>query len=790
MSMSHPPLPRLKHTMKYALGSVLLGLLCAASASAAPVVLVERGQARAQIVVAVDVMTDNLKPGKPLTPQETEAEKQRQRLRESVKDLALYLEKIGGAAVPIVTAQPAPNAKPVSILIGSLAAEKFGAVNAHAPFRQGFRYVVSAQTVGLFGESDLATSYAIYELLDRLGCRWYMPSDLGEVIPQLTTIALDEVDIASKPGTIYRGIWYCDDAYRRRNRHGGLLLSAGHGLEGWITPEQRKEHPEWVGEVGGKPHPRRLKWSIPAVADAMADNIIASLDKSYQPSITLSPDDGIDFDESAQDKAIDAGDFDTTSQSVSLTDRLLVLCNRVADRVTKKYPDVLFGVLAYGPTTRPPVRERVHPNIVPQLAPITYSRAHPMTDDAVPDNKQFRALVEGWGKASKQTSVYFYGWFLAEPVAPNPMIVKWGVDAPIVLANGCQFWQPETMPNFETSLHALYLGCRLAWNPQLKPSDVIDELHQKFYGRAAQAMARYWTFIDDVWTKTADYSGCGFGYLGRWTPERLAQARGLLNEALAAAQSSVELQRVRMADDSLELFELFMKLRRDQAEGRFVNLARDADYWRLRVNYLGEKYADQYAFTRVPWRPTTVNYSYFSQFYQQTYNDASRIAKDAIILTTQPLRTFRFHSDPDKSGERQGWANSDFDDRDWRTTDVCVDTWSSIGYHAWFKSMWYRTQVTLPPTPATAKAKKVYLWLGSTDGSAKIFVNGQHIRYESPKQETLDEFNGYCQPVSFDITAALHPKGPQQIAILCTRTFFNELGTGGLLGPVVVYREK
>ncbi len=770
--------------------SIVFSLLCVARLSAAPVVLVENGQARAQIVVAADVMADNLKPAKPLTPQETEAEKQRQRLRESVKDLSVYLEKIAGAPISIVAATPAPNNQPISILIGSLAAEKFGAVNATAPFKQGFRYVVSTKGVGLFGESDLATSYAIYELLDRLGCRWYMPSDLGEVIPRAKTITLDEVDFASKPGTIYRGLWYCDDAYRRRNRHGGLLLQAGHGLEGWITPEQRKEHPDWVGEVGGKPHPRRLKWSIPAVADAIADNIIASLDKSYQPSITLSPDDGIDFDESAQDKAIDAGDLDTTSQTVSLTDRLLVLCNRVAERVTKKYPDVLFGVLAYGPTTRPPVRERVHPNIVPQLAPITYSRAHPMTDDAVPDNRHFRALVEGWGKASKMTSVYFYGWFLAEPVAPNPMIAKWGIDTPIVLANGCQFWQPETMPNFETSMHALYLGCRLAWNPQLKPADVIDELHRNFYASAAPEMARYWSFIDDVWTKVPDYSGCGFGYLGRWTPERLMQAREMLNEALAAARTTTELQRIRLADDSLELFELFMKLRRDQADGRFVNLTRDADYWRQRVNHLGEKYQDQFSFTRVPWRPTTVNYSYFSQFYQQTYNDAARLAKDTVILTAQPLRNFRYQIDADKSGESHGWAKSDFNDRDWRTTDVCVDTWSSIGHHAWFKSMWYRTQVTLPTAPPAAKNKRVFLWLGSTDGSAKVFVNGQVVRCENAKKESIDEFNGYCQPVSFDITAALNPKGPQQIAILCTRTFFNELGTGGLLGPVVVYREK
>jgi hypothetical protein len=92
--------------------------------------------------------------------------------------------------------------------------------------------------------------------------------------------------------------------------------------------------------------------------------------------------------------------------------------------------------------------------------------------------------------------------------------------------------------------------------------------------------------------------------------------------------------------------------------------------------------------------------------------------------------------------------------------------------------------------PAVPKGKKVYLWLGSTDGSAKVFVNGQHVPYVDAKAKKSDEANGYCQPFSFDVTSALKPGAKNSVAILCTRTFFNELGTGGLLAPVVLYREK
>jgi hypothetical protein len=470
----------------------------------------------------------------------------------------------------------------------------------------------------------------------------------------------------------------------------------------------------------------------------------------------------------------------------AITDRLMVLCNRVAAKVAAKHPDVHFGMLAYVHYTRPPVREMVHPNIVPQIAPITYSRAHPISDDAVPGNKDLRNLIEGWGKKAKMTSLYFYGYFLAEPSAPYPNIAKWSHDVPFVLKNGCQFWQPETMPNFDTTMHALYMSCRLAWDPTQQPADVIDEINTRFYGAAGKEMAAYWSFIDDIWTKTPEYSGCGFGYLRRFTPERMKEARELMNRALAACKTTTELQRVRLADSSLELFELFMKTRRDLAEGRWAKLAYDGETWMKQANYLAEKYKDQFTFCRPPWREEPFSGSYFDQFYQQTYKDASKVAKDFEIVVPA-IRKFRYHTDPDKKGEGLGWAKADFDDKSWKTTDVGLETWSTLGYHDYFKSMWYRTEVKVPAPPA---GKKVHLWIGATDGSAKVFVNGKHLPYVDAKGQKQEAFDGYCQPFSIDITSALSKDGATKIALLCSRTFFNELGTGGLIAPLAIYREK
>ena len=121
------------------------------------------------------------------------------------------------------------------------------------------------------------------------------------------------------------------------------------------------------------------------------------------------------------------------------------------------------------------------------------------------------------------------------------MIAKWSIDIPFVYAKGhCRYWQPETIPNFETSIHAHTLGIRLAWDPTQDPASIVSELHERFYGSAATAMAAYWEYIDGIWVDTPEYAGGPFGHLRRWPPERLAKSRLLLDAAVTACRTETE----------------------------------------------------------------------------------------------------------------------------------------------------------------------------------------------------------------------------------------------------------
>src|SRR4029079_6883994 len=98
--------------------------------------------------------------------------------------------------------------------------------------------------------------------------------------------------------------------------------------------------------------------------------------------------------------------------------------------------------------------------------------------------------------------------------------------------------------------------------------------------------------------------------------------------------------------------------------------------------------------------------------------DAARIARDFTLLTPT-LRKWKWKQDREKKGEAAGWAGPSHDDRAWKSTDVAVDTWSALGLHNYMGAVWYRISVKVPAIPA---GKKVYLWVGSTDGSVKVFV--------------------------------------------------------------------
>ena len=71
-------------------------------------------------------------------------------------------------------------------------------------------------------------------------------------------------------------------------------------------------------------------------------------------------------------------------------------------------------------------------------------------------------------------------------------------------------------------------------------------------------------------------------------------------------------------------------------------------------------------------------------------------------------------------GDKPGWANPDFDDRNWESIRVPAP-WESRGFHGYDGYAWYRTSFTLP---ASTGGDNLYLSLGYIDDVDEVYLNG------------------------------------------------------------------
>jgi hypothetical protein len=237
-----------------------------------------------------------------------------------------------------------------------------------------------------------------------------------------------------------------------------------------------------------------------------------------------------------------------------------------------------------------------------------------------------------------------------------------------------------------------------------------------------------------------------------------------------------------MADESLRQFERFMKMEEDLAEGRYKNLDKDFERW-WNISYdLGERYTENCAYTHTGYRHDWIDIP-----HGRVFREAARLDKAYTPLIKKPLKAWRYQVDTNGVAEKEGWLKPDTDSSGWKTTDITVDTWSYLGYHNYIGKMVYRSEFKLPAVP---QDKSVYLWLARFDGSVQVFVNGVQVPLQSSEGEQKMEASGYAASALFDISAAVQAGKSNDAAILCDRKGLNDLGIGGLLGPVMIYRDK
>ena len=453
--------------------------------------------------------------------------------------------------------------------------------------------------------SDPAGSqYAVTTFLEQeLGCRYLWPGESGKVVPKRKTITVNSINLCNTPMLKQRNIRWSgyssriqqgldrldftrEDFLKARekavhtdaessdwmgwHRMGGTLgLKTGDGT---ILPPKTwdrflREHPEWFAmQMDGSRYfdpswerPRLCK-SNPALVEAIAQEKIKELNANPgQKSVSLVTHDGgakAGFCICDECKKLDPPEgrptriwaYDHKSGQtqrfdyVSLTDRMLYFYNAIAEKVIKVHPDVLFTGQAYSVYRAPPVRQKLHPNIVIRFV---HSPAH------YADEQVRREGMADWDAWADMASIIYYrpnslNWGRNEGTL-GVYVHKLAEDFHHIAHNKCVGTDFDScMHHWATQGLNYYVLAKLHWNPDLDVDEVIDDYCRTGFGDASEMIKRYFLRIEQLTNETAAKKSedtRNIDVTEPYMPEVIAELRGMLDQAKRITDDDMEVRR-------------------------------------------------------------------------------------------------------------------------------------------------------------------------------------------------------------------------------------------------------
>jgi len=531
----------------------------------------------------------------------------------AAQELQRWLAKISGAKVPILPEGKVPRSTyPTLILVGDTKATAKLELQSDDFELEELRIRTFPNTLILIGDDERpnglrlnGTLWAVELFAEQhLGVRILWPGELGEVAPKKKSIEIGDIDFRFVPKLRRRGIrnigygdriqrsldklgWKAEDFKRhhkqaeswfRFHRLGGSFRgSYGHAY-GDYWERFSQEHPEWFAQQpdGTRDNSKaqdgrraRLCVSNRQLMEQVArDRIEQMLRRPTYDTISISPNDGgrATFCLCKNCEALDAPEGEMIEmwgpngpiEHVSLTDRFVKFYSGIAEIVSQQYPDRYLGAYAYSAYQIPPIRAKLHPNVVIGFVGFGYL------------NEQERQKArESWLSWSKAANKLF--------LRPNLLMAGLGYPTVYVhkLAEDLRYCDEHGMfltdfdccyQNWASDGLNYYVLAKLLWDRDTNVDAIIADYCRAGFGPAAQAVEKYFRYIE---TKTDELARSN-AYVHRrksqevlakhYDREYLTKCNALLDEAKRKAGGNEWLQkRIAFLRKPLE----YARIRRD-----------------------------------------------------------------------------------------------------------------------------------------------------------------------------------------------------------------------------------
>ena len=155
--------------------------------------------------------------GSPLKAVIVTAEEPSPTANEAAKVLQLYIQKISGAKLEILTEKNSDSK--TKIFVGRSNAVKRLGVDVPSGYtkwmnEEGFVIRTVGNNLVIAGNEDWnyrGTVFAVNAFLESLGCRWFFPGEYGKVVPSLKTITVGDINREERPSFRIRMISFGPD---------------------------------------------------------------------------------------------------------------------------------------------------------------------------------------------------------------------------------------------------------------------------------------------------------------------------------------------------------------------------------------------------------------------------------------------------------------------------------------------------------------------------------------------------------------------------------------------------
>jgi len=739
--------------------------------------------------------------------------------KRAAEDLAHYIELMTAARLPIASAPEAVAAaieskKPV-LLVGEKALEadpslkkSLDRVAKKDPTLRADAIVLrrDGNRVYLAGLNDDCHYYAVAELLERWGCRWYLPTEFGECIPTHPELKIGKLDYAYGPPFEVRKYWlsWLGDAtgaaeFQHRNKLNNLGVPAGHALSNYVQELVPK----------GK-----SVFNIPISEEATAKHVASKIEAAFAKGqdISLGMDDGIYQSDSPKDKALQAGRWDKYFMVPCMTDVFMTFYNNVARNLLAKYPNSKsrLGFLAYSNMTLPPEKVTLAEKpLVAYLAPIDIDPIHGMDDPRSLPRREYKEMMYKWAKVMQGRLViydYDQGMLVWRDI-PNPSVQSIRQDIKHYRNAGILGVDTESRGAMATIFLNLYLRAQLYWNPDVDVDALQTEFYGKFYGPAAGPMAEYWGAIDKAWADTIVTEHEFFVAPAIYTPALLRQLERHLESAekIAAPLASKKdttrnerliLQRMRFTRLGFTVLDAYMEMTRAAATDVDYKaavaagergLAAREELTKMNGTFTTYKAIGEHGYA---WWPGEV------QQYREllAFTDGTR----GKLLQKLPLE-WAFRRDPGDVGLGQGWASKPIDLAYWNAlpnrgtieshkdnpgnwemlrTDLYAQAQGVLApdYTNYNGHAWYRTDIEL----GTEAGGPIHIRFPGLFNECWLYANGVLVAHR--EQHVLWWNNDYRFEWDVDLTGKVRV-GENTIAL----RIFNPHHMGGMFRRPFLY---